>query len=223
MKRRELLAMLAASAIAEGSVSDAQASDTPFTDEIALPKPNPAGSVSFEEAIARRRSVRRYAPDPLPVASIGQLFWAGQGITSDDGKRAAPSAGALYPLELYAVTAEQVLHYLPRDHRAATRTSPDLRPKLRDLALGQASVGAAPALIVIASDYRRLSARYGARAKPYTDHEVGHAAQNILLQATVLGLVAVPVAAVDGAPAARALGLPASETVVYLIPVGSPA
>ncbi|EEA04410.1 nitroreductase [Burkholderia sp. H160] len=223
MKRRELLVALAAGAIAEGTASVAQASPAQYTNETALPKPKLTGTVSLEEAIERRRSVRRFGPDPLPVETVSQLLWAGQGITGADRFRAAPSAGALYPLELYVVTPAEVMHYLPQGHRAETRTSPDLRPKLQALAVDQASVGSAPALIVIAADAGRLSQRYGARAKPYTDHEVGHAAQNILLQAVVLGLVAVPVAAVDGPPAARTLALPAGQTVVYLIPVGFPA
>ncbi|MFC0401111.1 SagB/ThcOx family dehydrogenase [Paraburkholderia rhizosphaerae] len=223
MKRRELLVGLAAGALAAGSTSQAQQSHAPYTNEISLPKANTTGKVSLEEAIEQRRSVRRYGPNPLPVESIGQLLWAGQGITSADGKRASPSAGALYPLELYVVTATEVMHYLPQGHRAETRTSPDLRPKLQALALGQASVGAAPAVLVIAADAGRLSARYGARAQAYTDHEVGHAAQNMLLEATVLGLVAVPIAAVDGPKAARALALPHAQKAVYLIPVGFPA
>jgi len=65
--------------------------------------------------------IRCTRPDPLPMATIGQLLWAGQGITGTDGKRAAPSADALYPLELYVVTPRQVMHYLPDGHRAETR------------------------------------------------------------------------------------------------------
>jgi len=220
MKRRELLAGLAAGAIAEAPTSQAQESQAPYTNEVALPKPSVAGKVSLEEAIERRRSVRSFKADPLPVETIGQLLWAGQGITRPDGKRGAPSAGALYPLELYAVTAAEVMHYLSQGHRAETRTTPDLRPKLKELALGQASVGSAPVLIAVAAEPGRLSQRYGARANAYTDIEVGHAAQNVLLQAAVLGLGAVPVAALDGKQAARALALPSGQTVVYLIPVG---
>lgn len=223
MKRRELLIGLAAGAIAAGSTRHAQGSPAQYTSEIALPRPNVAGKVSLEEAIARRRSVRVFGSGTLPVETIGQLFWAGQGVTSADGKRAAPSAGALYALELYAVTASEVMHYLPQGHRAETRTTPDLRPRLKDLAVGQASVGAAPLLIVVAADAGRLSQRYGARATMYSDLEAGHATQNMLLQATVLGLVAVPVGAVDGAPAAQALALPPGQRVVYLIPTGFPA
>ena len=102
-----------------------------------LPPPEVTGTISLEKAIGKRRSRRAFRPDPPPVATIGQLLWAGQGVTSPDGKRAAPSAGALYPLELYAVTSQQVMHYLPDGHRAETRAVSDLRPELKDAALGQ--------------------------------------------------------------------------------------
>jgi SagB-type dehydrogenase family enzyme len=229
MKRRELLVGLAAAAITEGCTSQrpgsVQQTPTPesqarYTNQIVLPKPSLAGPVSLEEAIERRRSVRTFGPGPLPVGTIGQLLWAGQGITSPDGKRAAPSAGALYPLELYAVTAAEVMHYLPHGHRAETRVTPDLRPQLKAAALNQASVGAAPVVIVVAAEPGRLSERYGAKAGLYTDLEVGHAAQNMLLQAVVRGLAAVPVGSFDGSRVARTLALPADQAVVYLIPVG---
>jgi SagB-type dehydrogenase family enzyme len=234
MKRRELLVGLAAAAIAEGCTSQrpgsvqqshapesqAPESQAPYTNQIALPKPSVAGPVSLEEAIERRRSVRTFGPGPLPVGTIGQLLWAGQGITSPDGKRAAPSAGALYPLELYAVTAAEVMHYLPHGHRAETRVTPDLRPQLKAAALDQASVGAAPVVIVMAAEPGRLSERYGGKADLYTDLEVGHAAQNMLLQAVVRGLAAVPVGSFDASRVARTLALPPGQAVVYLIPVG---
>jgi SagB-type dehydrogenase family enzyme len=229
MKRRELLVGLAAAAVAEGCTrqapgpvqqSPAQESQARFTNQIALPKPSLAGTVSLEEAIERRRSVRTFGPGPLPVGTIGQLLWAGQGVTSPDGKRAAPSAGALYPLELYAVTAAEMMHYLPDGHRAETRVTPDLRPQLKAAALDQASVGSAPVVIVVAAEPGRLSQRYGAKADAFTDLEAGHAAQNMLLQAVVHGVVAVPVGSLDGSGAARTLALPPGQTVVYLIPVG---
>src|SRR5262245_13576511 len=230
MKRRQLLVGLAAAAIVEGCTRQAppgsaqpsptQESQARYTNQIALPRPSVAGTVSLEVAIQRRRSVRTFRPGPLPVGTIGQLLWAGQGVTSPDGKRAAPSAGALYPLELYAVTAAEVMHYLPRGHRAETRVTPDLRPQLQAAALDQSSVGAAPVGMVVAAEPGRLSQRYGAKADAFTDLEVGHAAQNMLLQAAVHGFAAVPVASLDGSRAARTLALPPGQTVVYLIPVG---
>jgi SagB-type dehydrogenase family enzyme len=164
--------------------------------------------------------MRAFRPDPLPTATIGQLLWAGQGVTSPDGKRAAPSAGALYPLELYVVTPQQVLHYLPDGHRAETRAVSDLRPSLKAAAVGQSSVGAAPVVIVVATVPSRLSSRYGAKAEEYVQIEVGHASQNILLQAAALGLAAVPVGSLDPSRVADILALPADQTVLYLIPVG---
>jgi SagB-type dehydrogenase family enzyme len=230
MKRREMLVGVAAATIVQScssqsppsseQQSDAQATPAPFTNEIALPRPSLAGTVSLEDAIQRRRSVRTFGPGPVPVGTIGQLLWAGQGITSPDGKRAAPSAGAMYPLELYAVTATEVLHYLPDGHRAQTRTTPDLRPQLKAAALDQASVGAAPLVIVVAADPGRLTPRYGERSEAYTDIEVGHVAQNIALQAVANGLVSVPVAALDAPRTARVLALPPGQNVVYLLPVG---
>jgi SagB-type dehydrogenase family enzyme len=207
MKRRELLLGLAAAVIAEGCTSQHPRSVRPsqppenqarYTNQIALPEPTVAATVSLEEAIERRRSMRRFGPGVLPVGTIGQLLWAGQSVTSPDGKRAAPSAGALYPLELYAVTAAEVMHYLPHGHRAETRVTPDLRPQLKAAALDQGSVSAAPVVIAVAAEPSRLSERYGAKADTYTDLEVGHAAQNMLLQAVVRGLAACPWAASTG-------------------------
>jgi SagB-type dehydrogenase family enzyme len=112
------------------------------------------------------------------------------------------------------------MHYLPDGHRAETRNTPDLRPQLKAAALDQASVGAAPVVIVVAAEPGRLFERYGDRAEAYTDLEVGHAAQNILLQAVANGLASVPVAALDGPQTALILALPPGQTVVYLLPVG---
>jgi len=123
MKRRDLLSGLAAAAVASGCVSRARSkvhtSQANYGSPVPLPSPATTDTISLERAIGKRRSMRAFRPDPLPIVTIGQLLWAGQGITSPDGKRAAPSAGALYPLELYVVTSEQVMHYLPDGHRVA--------------------------------------------------------------------------------------------------------
>jgi len=227
MKRREVLSGLAAAALISGCASQEPSGlervKTPparYGSPVPFPPPATIGATSVEQAIEKRRSMRAFRPDPLPVATIGQLLWAGQGITSPDGKRAAPSAGALYPLELYAVTSAQVMHYLPDGHRAETRVVSDLRPGLQAAALGQPSVGAAPVVIVVAAVPSRLSHRYGAKTDEFVPIEVGHASQNILLQAAALGLAAVPVGSLDPSRAADTLALPSNQTVLYLIPVG---
>ena len=224
MKRRELLTGLAAAALAGGCASQApgwvRAGQARYGRPVALPPPAATGTISLEQAIGQRRSRRAFRPDPLPVATIGQLLWAGQGVTSPDGKRAAPSAGALYPLELYVVTASQVLRYLPDGHRAETRAVPDLRPGLTAAAFGQPHVGAAPAIIIVAAVPARTQRKYGTRAEAFAQLEAGHAAQNILLQAAARGLAAVPVGSLDPARAAVTLALPPGQTVLYFIPVG---
>jgi SagB-type dehydrogenase family enzyme len=224
VKRRDMLTGLAVAVLAGGCATQAppwvRKSNVRYSKQVALPAPATGGLMSLELVIERRRSERSFRRDPLPIATIGQLLWAGQGITSPDGKRTAPSAGALYPLELYVVTPTEVMHYLPQGHRVEVRAGPDLRPELQAAAFGQPPVGAAPDLIVVAAVPDRTRVRYGARAEAFVDREAGHAAQNILLQATARGLAAVPIGSLDPSRAATALALPADHTVLYLIPVG---
>lgn len=189
---------------------------------VTLPAPDTTGSVPLERALAGRRSVRTFAPAAVSRAQLSQLLWAAQGVTSADGRRAAPSAGRTYPLELYAVTATEVLHYLPAGHRAEVRASVDLRPALRETAHDQPAVTSAPLVVAVAAVAGRTAARYGARAAAFVEREVGHAVQNLLLEATVLGLAGVPIGSVDADAAARVLGLPPDRTVRYLVPVGRP-
>ena len=203
---------------------DAQAPAGPAAAQaIALPTPLASGAMSLEEALARRRSVRDFAATPLTLAELGQLLWAAQGITSQDGRRTAPSAGALYPLELYAVTAEAVYSYEPGGHRLIVHLPGDRRPELYAAASSQAPVLEAPAVLVIAADYARTERKYGAERSPrYVHLEAGHAAQNILLQAVALDLGAVPVGAFYDDRVQQALALPADHQPLYLIPAGHP-
>lgn len=187
-----------------------------------LPSPRTDGEVSLEAALDQRRSVREFLPDPLTDAELGQLLWAAQGITDPTGLRTAPSAGALYPLEIYAVTQEGVLHYDPATHSVATQHSGDHRRELMAAALAQAAIGEAPVTLVVAAIYERTAVKYGDRATRYVQLEAGHAAQNVLLQAVTLGLGAVPIGAFSDERVAAIVGLAAGELPLYLIPVGHP-
>lgn len=190
---------------------------------IELPPPDMAGGATLTEAMATRRSVRDFRDQPLESAELSQLLWATQGITSATGQRTAPSAGGLYPLEVYLVTASGSYHYLPATHHLRLLGDADLRPDLAVAALSQESVGQAPAVVVIAAVFARTAGRYGDRAERYVQMEVGHAAQNLLLQAVALDLGAVPVGAFDDREVADVLGLPVDHDPLYLIPVGHPA
>jgi SagB-type dehydrogenase family enzyme len=195
----------------------------PEGNEVALPAPATTGRMSVEQALALRRSVRQFAAKELTIQQISQLAWAAQGITDPQrGFRTAPSAGALYPLEVYLVKRDGAFHYLPRGHKLAQRSPKDLRAPLAQAALGQSAVGEAPLDIVITAVYERTRVKYGARAERYVHIEAGHVGQNIHLQAVALGLRSVSIGAFDDDQVAKLLGLPAEERPLYIIPVGYP-
>jgi SagB-type dehydrogenase family enzyme len=187
---------------------------------LALPAPRLESDVSLEEALAQRRSVRAYSGEPLTLEEIGQLLWAAQGITHERGYRTAPSAGALYPLELYAATDDGLYHYEARGHQAELRRIEGWRAPLCQAALSQDAVCQAPAVFVVTAVYERTAAKYGQRAERYVRLEAGHAAQNLLLQAVSLDLGAVPIGAFYDDQVRAALSLPADHEPLYLIPVG---
>lgn len=190
--------------------------------ELVLPEPRRTGEVSVEEALAARRSVRAFADVPLTEAEIGQLAWAAQGVTDRGGYRTAPSAGALYPLELYVGTSSGTYRYEPARHALTLHREGDPRPAIQAAALHQEAIGDAPVVFVIAAVYERTSAKYGSRAPRYVQMEAGHAGQNILLEAVALGLAAVPIGAFHDDRLQAALSLPDDQRPLYLIPVGHP-
>jgi len=195
--------------------------------EISLPAPSLKGSLSLEEALAHRRSVREYKKHFLSLIEVSQMLWAAQGITgAREGFRTAPSAGATYPLEIYLVAGNVkglspgVYRYIPRTHALVQTLAGDARARLCDAALGQQWVKDAPATVLIAAVYARTAARYGPRARRYIDIEVGHSGQNVYLQAEALGLGTVAVGAFDDGAVKRVLGLNKEEEPLYLMPVG---
>jgi len=189
---------------------------------VVLPPPATSGDRSLEQVLAARRSRRDLAARPLSLAQLGQLAWAAQGITDPaQRRRAAPSAGALYPLELYFVTPEGMHHYLPERHALERRSAEDLRARLARAALDQDAVREAPCVAVLTAVTVRTAQKYGDRAPRYVALEAGHAAQNLLLQATARGLAGVPIGAFDDDAVRRVLALPAGETPLYLVALGA--
>jgi len=194
-----------------------------YSQTITLDAANETGRISLEEVLADRRSTRNFSSTELDMSTIGRLLWAGQGITDDAGHRTAPSAGATYPIELYALTAATFMHYLPDSHQVEQRPDSQTLRLLADAAFDQGFVNDAPTVLVITGVVSRTEAEYGAVANDFMNREAGHVAQNILLQATALSLAAVPVGGFEPAEVARLLALPPGEEVLYLIPVGHPA
>lgn len=190
----------------------------------ALPPPRRDGEMSVEEAIATRRSFRSFAEHDLTLGHISQLCWAGVGITdAKEGRRASPSAGALNPLELYVAAASGVHLYRPGGHVLEQHLVVDVRGELQKAAYDQEVITAAPLSVIIAAVVERTASKYRLRAERYCLIEAGHAAQNILIQATALGLVGVPVGAFEDERVNRVLEMPPGCRALYMVPIGHPA
>lgn len=186
-----------------------------------LPKPQINKTMYLDQAIAQRRSVRSFTDKQLSPNQISQLLWAAQGITEPTkGYRAAPSAGALYPLELYVVKADGIWHYLVQQHTLRLIVKGDMRDKLAEAALGQSPVKNAPISIIITANYKKSTRKYHERGIMYTHLEAGHAAQNLVLEAVSLGLGSLTVGAFYDKSVAKLLDLPRNEDPLYIIPVG---
>ena len=196
-------------------------------EKVILPKPRYKSNISVEEAISKRRSVRSYLDKSLELEEISQLLWAAQGITDDKKKfRAAPSAGALFPLEVFLVIGnvslleDGIYRYDPFNHEITKLKEGDYRNDLSLAALGQSCVKNSAISIVFAGVYDRITRKYGERGIRYTYMEAGHAAQNVYLQAEALGLGTVVVGAFIDDKVKDVIGMKEEETPLYILPVG---
>ena len=197
-----------------------------MAEAIRLPAPRVSGGVAVERALDTRRSLREFAGETLGLPELAQLLWAAQGVTTPDGRRTAPSAGALYPLELYVVAGSVgglpagIYRYVPADHCLVRAASGDRRRALAAAALGQDWMASAPVALLVAAVFHRARRRYRARAEQYVHFEAGCAAQNVALQAEALGLGTVVVGAFDDAQVGKVTALPAGERPLAILPVG---
>lgn len=194
--------------------------------KVRLPEPEASGRSRIEELITKRRSVRRYKDKKLSESVISRLLWAAQGISSENGLRTSPSAGALYPLEIHLVTGgggelePGVYRYVPEDHTLVREIPGDMREKLSKAALSQPMVRNAPVSIVISAIYARITSRYGNRGLRYTHMEAGHAAQNIYLLGVELGIGTCAIGAFEDEEVKEVLKLPANQDPLYILPLG---
>ena len=216
--KRLVISALVLGAVAAGAVARYEARTASRKGPrkiIQLAEPKVQGTMSLEEALAERRSVRQYADRPVGFPLIGQLAWAGQGITEPvKGLRTAPSAGALYPVDLYFATPEGLFLYHAPDHSLEQTVSGDMRDSL--------GVPPAPGHIIVAGSSRKLTAQFRDKAKTYMLLEAGHVTQNICLQAVSLGLGSVTIGGIDTREVGRACKLPRYTEAIYVISVGYP-
>jgi len=193
---------------------------------IKLPKPKYNSDVSLEESLVKRRSVRDYTGELLTIEEVSQLLWAAQGTTSDIGGRTAPSAGALYPLEVYLIVGDVqdlavgIYLYKPKKHEVVMIADKDVRQQLAGAALGQSCVKNGAINLVFTAVYQRTTRKYGDRGIKYVHMEIGHAAQNVCLQAAAMDLGVVTIGAFNDQEVSKILNLPKDEEPLYIIPVG---
>lgn len=196
-------------------------------DSISLPEITITGEQSLQQLLQQRRSVREFKDVSLSLSEIGQLLWAAQGITHPQGFRTAPSAGALYPLELYVVLGQVegmtsgIYHYNTKSHRLMKTADGDQRKRLARAALRQTWIRDAAAVVIFAADHKRTTWKYGRRGVRYVHIEAGSAAQNLFLQAESLGLGTVIVGAFDDEEVKAVLQLPNDVQPLILMPVGN--
>ncbi len=185
--------------------------------------------MSLAEAISRRKSIRYFADQPLSQSQLSQILWATQGAADSPwGRRTVPSAGATYPLEVFVVCGgnsveeigDGIYHYNIDNHSLTRHHQGDVRLELARAALDQEFIYQAPLDIVICAEYERTLQRYGARGERYVHIEVGHAGQNIYLQATALGLATVAVGAFHDEEVRKVLRLDKRYKPLYIMPVG---
>jgi SagB-type dehydrogenase family enzyme len=208
---------------------------------IPLPEPSRKGTATVEETLAHRRSVRAFRQEPITLRDLAQLLWAAQGVSLKEdappnwtwgpwqgGRRTAPSAGALYPLEVYVVVgaveglAPGVYHYHPGRHQLEKRGVGDQRERLAAAALRQSWMVDAPVIVIVAGVYSRTEAKYGDRAERYVHLEAGHAVENLCLQAVGLGLGTTMVGAFDDDRVKEVTGLREEEQPLAIVPAGKP-
>ncbi len=186
-----------------------------------LPQPDTKGHISVESALVTRRSCRNFSNQPLSEKQISQLLWAGQGITyAPRGFRTAPSAGATFPISLYAILPEGTFKYDPQTHNLIAVQTGDIRHTLAAACLEQFFMTSAGLIIVIAANFKRTTSRYGQRGKRYVILEAGHFAENIFLQAQALGLGSVAIGAYDDKKVAKIVKLDETDEPLLIVAIG---
>ncbi|OFX83626.1 MAG: nitroreductase [Bacteroidetes bacterium GWF2_33_16] len=204
---------------------------------IKLPSPVLKGTVSIEETLLNRRSVREFKKDALTIQQVSQILWAAYGITKEmnsppflrGGFKTAPSAGALYPLEIYLVVgnvnglSKGIYKYLPEGHQLLRIYDNDVRNELSEAALNQEFINQAPVSLVYSAVFERTTKKYGKRGRErYVCMDMGHSAENVCLQAVALGLGTCAVGAFDDTMVKNVIMMPNEEEPLYILPIGFP-
>lgn len=205
-----------------------------FLSEIALPAVSVKGTMSIEECLQNRRSVRAYSDEALSLEEVSQMLWSAYGITKviapehlRGGLKTAPSAGALYPLELYlsvknvAGLEAGVYYYEPNGHLLKLIKKGDISKELMQACYYQEFVESAGANIIYSAIYSRMTVKYGNRGRErYVCMDLGHSAENVYLQAEALGLGTCAIGAFNDLNLQKLIQMTQTEEPLYVMPIG---
>ncbi len=176
--------------------------DYAWAERVPLPSVETPPAMPLAETIARRRSLRDYADRALTLAELSWLLYCASGITAPaSGLRAAPSAGAQFPIETYVAAnrveglAPGLYHYAVKQHALHRVREGELAAAIMRAGLGQEFLAQAGVVFVLTAIFQRLRWRYRERTYRYALLEAGHIGQNLYLAAEAAGLGACAVGA----------------------------
>jgi SagB-type dehydrogenase family enzyme len=212
----------------------------PYARRIELPviaEPGLAGE-PLARVLRRRRSSRQFRPEPVTADQLSCLLQYSYGITGTlevggaevQKLRAAPSAGALYPLELYPVVltpgaiAAGVYHYNVARHCLELVREGEFRAEILSAMPAQFSLHTAAVVLVFSASLGKTTHKYGERGYRFALLDAGHAMQNVCLVATALDLACYTVGGFRDDELDALLGLDGvSERSLYAAVMGPPA
>jgi len=199
---------------------------------IQLPKPTVRATMSLDEALRKRKSIRVYTSEPLPLEELSYLLWAANGIQRQENGlefRTAPSAGALYPIETYLIVSSitdltpGVYHYAVRDHELEVLKTGNFSHEAMRAGLGQEMIGLAAVTFVWTAVFERSKWKYHQRAYRYVYLDTGHIAQNLALAATAFELGSCQIGALYDDEVNQIIGVDGvEESVLYMCSLGWP-
>ncbi len=204
----------------------------PEARRIELPEPGPGKNMPLDTVLRRRKSVRRYADEPMSREDLSYLLWASTGIVRKEHGyefRTAPSAGALYPIETYLVVnrveklQQGVYHYAIQDHALEQIKVGVMGEELAMAALGQIMCATAPVVFVWTAVFPRSKWKYKQRGYRYVYLDAGHIGENLALAAVSLGLGSCQIGALFDDEVNEILGVDGiEESVLYMSVAGRP-
>ncbi|HWT06402.1 MAG TPA: SagB/ThcOx family dehydrogenase [Xanthomonadales bacterium] len=200
----------------------------------ALPPPSEGFAASLGDVLKARRTTMAFERGTLALTTLATLLFYAYGETrSNEGGfppmyRAVPSAGALYPLELYFYTcvAETLpaglYHYDPTRHAVSLIAEGDLTAALGECLLVPELAQNAELIVFVTAAFERTTYKYGDRGYRFVLLEAGHVGQNLSLVAGALGLGCLNIGGFRDRDTDRFLGLDGiRQSAIYLAAVGT--